>query len=46
MRILIIYLIFVYRLKLKVRRLKMPLALDERVEIVVLGIPEGTYVCC
>jgi hypothetical protein len=39
--ILIIFLILIYRLKLKVRRLKMALTLDESV-----GIPEGTGVCC
>jgi hypothetical protein len=44
--ILIILLIFIYRLKLKVKRLKMALTLDERVEIVLLGIPDGTGVCC
>jgi hypothetical protein len=32
MGILIIFLIFIYRLKLKVKRLKMPLILDERAE--------------
>jgi hypothetical protein len=37
MRILIIFLIFIYRLKLKVKRLKMALTLDERVEIVLLS---------
>jgi hypothetical protein len=37
MRILIIFLIFIYRLKLKFRRLKMALTLDERVEIVLLS---------
>jgi hypothetical protein len=34
MGILIIFLIFIYRLKLKVKRLKMALTLDERVVIV------------
>jgi hypothetical protein len=37
MGILIIFLIFIYRLKLKVKRLKMALTLDERVERVVLS---------
>jgi hypothetical protein len=32
---LIIFLIFIYRLMLKVKRLKMALTLDERVEIVL-----------
>jgi hypothetical protein len=32
MGILIIFLIFIYRLKLMVKRLKMALTLDERVE--------------
>jgi hypothetical protein len=32
MGILIIFLIFIYRLKLKVKRLKMALTLDERVD--------------
>jgi hypothetical protein len=44
--ILIISLIFIYRLKLKVKRLKMALTFGERVEMVLLGIPEGTGVCC
>jgi hypothetical protein len=35
--ILIIFLIFIYRLKLKVKRLKMPLTLDERVEALHFG---------
>jgi hypothetical protein len=43
MGIVIIFLIFIYRLKLKVRRLKMALTLDERVEIVILSGPQG---CC
>jgi hypothetical protein len=46
MGILIISQIFIYRLKLKVKRLKMALTLDEWVEIVLLGIPEGTGVRC
>jgi hypothetical protein len=41
MGILIICLIFTYRLKLKVKRLKMALTLDERVEIVLLSGREG-----
>jgi hypothetical protein len=41
MGILIIFLIFVYRLKLKVKRLKMALTLDERVEIVLLSGRQG-----
>jgi hypothetical protein len=35
MGIVTIFLIFIYRLKLKVKRLKMALTLDERVEIVL-----------
>jgi hypothetical protein len=35
MEILIMFLIFIYRLKLKVRRIKMALTLDEMVEIVI-----------
>jgi hypothetical protein len=38
---LIIFLIFIYRLKLKVKRLKIALALDERVEIVLLSGRQG-----
>jgi hypothetical protein len=38
MGILIVLLIFMYRLKLKFKRLKMVLTLDERVEIV---LPSG-----
>jgi hypothetical protein len=41
MGILILFLIFIYRLKLKVKRLKMALTLDERVEIVLLGGRQG-----
>jgi hypothetical protein len=41
MGILIIFLIFIYRLKLKVKRLKMALTLDERVEIVLLRGRQG-----
>jgi hypothetical protein len=37
MGILIIFLIFIYRLKLKVRMLKIPLTLDERVEALHFG---------
>jgi hypothetical protein len=35
MGILIIFLIFIYRLKLRDKRLKIALTLDERVEIVL-----------
>jgi hypothetical protein len=38
---LIIFLIFIYRLKLKVKGLKMTLTLDERVEIVLLSGRQG-----
>jgi hypothetical protein len=41
MGILIIFLIFIYMLKLKVKRLKMILTLDERVEIVFLSGRQG-----
>jgi hypothetical protein len=41
MGILIIFLIIICRLKLKVKRLKMALTLDERVEIVLLSGPQG-----
>jgi hypothetical protein len=41
MGILIIFLIFIYRLKLKVKRLKMALTLDERVETVLLSGRQG-----
>jgi hypothetical protein len=41
MGILIIFLIFIYRLKIKVKRLKMALTLDERVEIVRLSGRQG-----
>jgi hypothetical protein len=37
MGIVIIFLIFIYRLKLNVKRLKMVLTLDERVERVLLS---------
>jgi hypothetical protein len=36
---LIIFLIFIYRLKLKVKRLKMALTLDEKVETLRFGDP-------
>jgi hypothetical protein len=39
--ILIIFLTFIYRLKLKVKRLKMALTLYERVEIVLLSGRQG-----
>jgi hypothetical protein len=39
--ILFIFLIFIYRLKLKVRRLKMALTLDESVEILLLSGRQG-----
>jgi hypothetical protein len=41
MGILIIFLIFLYRLKLKVKRLKMALTFDERMEIVFLNGRQG-----
>jgi hypothetical protein len=41
MGMLIILLIFIYRLKLKVKRLKMALTLVERVEIVLLSGRQG-----
>jgi hypothetical protein len=41
MGILIIFLIFIYRLKLKVKRLKMALTLDGRVKIVLLSGRQG-----
>jgi hypothetical protein len=41
MGILIIFLICIYRLKLKVKRLKMALTLDGRVEIVLLSGRQG-----
>jgi hypothetical protein len=40
-RIFLIFLIFIYRLKLKVKRLKMALTLDERVEILLLSGRQG-----
>jgi hypothetical protein len=36
-----IFLIFIYRLKLKVKRLKMALTLDDKVEIVLLSGRQG-----
>jgi hypothetical protein len=41
MGILIIFFIFIYRIKLNVKRLKMALTLDERVEIVLLSGGQG-----
>jgi hypothetical protein len=41
MGILIIFLIFIYRLKLKVKRLKIALTSDEKVEIVLLSGRQG-----
>jgi hypothetical protein len=41
MGIKIMFLIYIYRLKLKVKRLKMALTLDERVEIVLLSGRQG-----
>jgi hypothetical protein len=41
MGILIIFLIFIYRLKLKVKRLKMELTLDERMKLVFLSGRQG-----
>jgi hypothetical protein len=41
MGILIIFLIFIYRLTLKVKRLKLALTLDEKVEIVFLSGRQG-----
>jgi hypothetical protein len=41
MGILIIFLIFIYRLKLRVKRLGMALNLDERVEIVLFSGRHG-----
>jgi hypothetical protein len=41
MGILIIFLVFIYRLKLKVKMLKMALTLDEMVEIVLLSGRQG-----
>jgi hypothetical protein len=39
--ILIIFLIFIYRLKLNVKRLNMALTLDERMEIMLLNGRQG-----
>jgi hypothetical protein len=39
--ILIIFLIFIYRLKLQVKRLKIALTSDERVEMVLLSGRQG-----
>jgi hypothetical protein len=39
--ILIIFLLFIYRLKLKVKMLKMALTLDEMMEIVLLNGRQG-----
>jgi hypothetical protein len=41
MGILITFLIFIYKLKLKVKRLNMALTLDERVEIVLFNGRQG-----
>jgi hypothetical protein len=41
MGILIIFHIFIYRLKLKVKRLKIALTFDERVEIELLSGHQG-----
>jgi hypothetical protein len=41
MGMLTIFLIFIYGLKLKVKRLKMVLTFDERVEIVLLSGRQG-----
>jgi hypothetical protein len=41
MGILIIFLIFIYRLKLKVKTLKIALTLNERVEIVLRSGRQG-----
>jgi hypothetical protein len=43
MGIVIIFLIFICRLKLKVIRLKMAVTLDERVEVVLLCGRQGRY---
>jgi hypothetical protein len=40
-KILIIFLIFIYRLKLKVKMLKMASTLDERVKTVLLSGRQG-----
>jgi hypothetical protein len=41
MEILIIFLIFIYKVQLTVKRLNMALTLDERVEIVLLSGRQG-----
>jgi hypothetical protein len=41
MEILIIFLIFIYRLKLKIKRLVVALTLDERVERVLFNCRQG-----
>jgi hypothetical protein len=41
MGIVITFLIFIYRFKLKVKRLKIALTLDERVDIVLLSGRQG-----
>jgi hypothetical protein len=41
MGILIIFLIFIYRLKFKIKRLKMALTMDEGVELVLLSDRQG-----
>jgi hypothetical protein len=41
MGILIIFLVFIYRLQLTIKRLKTALTLDERVEIVLLSDRQG-----
>jgi hypothetical protein len=45
MGILIIFLIFIYRLKLKAKRLKMALTLDEGAEIVLLRVVRDGVRC-
>jgi hypothetical protein len=41
MGILIIFLNFIYQLKVKVKRIKMALTLDGRVEIVLIRVRQG-----
>jgi hypothetical protein len=41
MGILIVFLVFIYRFKLTIKRLKLALALDEMVEIVLLNDHQG-----
>jgi hypothetical protein len=43
MGILINFLTFIYRLKLKVKRLQMALTLDKKLEIVLLSGRQGWY---